>query len=457
MNTPSKKLRLPTLWAHQKQTLELLESSPIVFDTSDPGTGKTRVALEAFLRRGKGKALILAPKTLLESTWAADIQKWTPSLTYSIAYAENREEAFEVDADVYITNIDAVKWLVKQSKKFFAPFTTVVVDESTAYKHRTSNRSKAAAKIIQHFKHRELMTGTPNSNTVLDLWHQAYLLDGGERLGKSFFHFRSSVCETKQTGPRPNHVQWVDKPGAEIVVANLLQDISVRHQFDACMDIPANHRYSVPFKLPAKAYRKYLELERNALLELEKGDITAVHAASLRTKLLQLASGAVYYKENEYEVIDRSRYELIADLVEARQHSLVFFVWRHQRDEIAKELNQRGVVYETIDGDVPQRRRAQIVEAYQAGFFQTLLLHPQTGAHGLTLTKGTATIWASPVYQADFLKQGLHRVYRGGQTERTETILVEAQNTVEQQVYKRLGEKAERMDNFLEVLRERYA
>jgi SNF2 family DNA or RNA helicase len=455
MNAPSRKLKLPPLWAHQAETLKLLQKSPIVFDTSDPGTGKTRAALEAFYQRRKGKALVLAPKTLLESAWAADIARWTPALTYSVAYAENREDAFEVDADVYITNIDAVKWIAKQRKKFFDGFNTVIVDESTALKHRTSARSKAAAKVIQYFKYRELMTGTPNSNTVTDLWHQAYLLDGGERLGRSFFKFRASVCAPEQVGPQPNHIRWVDKPGAELAVADLLRDISVRHQFDECMDIPPNHTYTVEFSLPRTAYRKYTELERTALLELEKGEVAPVHAAALRTKLLQLASGAVYYKGDQYEVIDRGRYELIADLVEARRHSIVFFNWRHQRDEIAKELDERGVVYESIDGDVSQRRRTEIVEAYQAGFFQTLLLHPQTGAHGLTLTKGTATIWASPVYQADFLKQGMHRVFRGGQTERTETILIEAKNTVERLVYERVGEKAKRMDNFLDILRTR--
>jgi SNF2 family DNA or RNA helicase len=115
------------------------------------------------------------------------------------------------------------------------------------------------------------------------------------------------------------------------------------------------------------------------------------------------------------------------------------------------------VIHEVIDGNVPQRRRAQIVEAYQAGYYQTLLLHPQTGAHGLTLKRGTATIWASPIYQPDFLKQGMHRIFRGGQTEKTETILIEAKGTVEKLVYERLSEKSGRMQSFLDLLKERSA
>lgn len=257
MNAPAHNPVLPPLWAHQAKTLELLKTSPIVFDTSDPGTGKTRAALEAFLQRGTGKALVLAPKTLLESAWASDIQRWTPALKASVAYAHNREEAFNADADVYITNIDAVKWLAKQPKKFFKDFTTIIIDESTAYKHRTSARSKAAAKIIKGFAHRELMTGTPNSNTVLDVWHQAFLLDGGERLGRSYYQFRSAVCEPVQVGPQPNHLKWQDKPGSELVVAELLKDISIRHEFADCMDIPPNHTYTISFELSKTLMQKY--------------------------------------------------------------------------------------------------------------------------------------------------------------------------------------------------------
>ena len=61
-------------------------------------------------------------------------------------------------------------------------------------------------------------------------------------------------------------------------------------------------------------------------------------------------------------------------------------------------------------------------------------------------------MWSSPVYRADFIKQGLHRIYRGGQTLPTETIKTEARGTCERKVYERVGVKGGRMSNFLEVL-----
>lgn len=445
---------IPPLYAHQCQSLELLRSEPRVFDTSDPGTGKTRVALEAWAARGTGALLVVAPKSLLAPAWGNDITRFLPGVKYSIATAERRAEAFADHADIYLTNTDAVGWLAKQPKTFFKRFSTIVIDEITAFKHRTSQRSKALAKIKGYFKYREGLTGTPSSNTITDIWHQLYILDDGERLGKKFFQFRNAVCEPQQIGPMPNHVRWMDKPYAEEAVAQMIADITIRHAFEDCMDIPPNATHQVSYELKPKHMKAYKELAKNAMLRLEDETVSAVNAAVLRNKLLQVASGAVYHSEGEWTLLDTGRYELILDLVEERRHSIVFFNWQHQKEELLKETKKRGVTFELLDGTTQDKRRAQIVEAYQAGFFQTLFLHPKTGAHGLTLTKGTSTIWSSPIYEADFLKQGKHRIYRSGQSERTETILVEALGTVERLVYERLGEKTTRMANLLDILKE---
>lgn len=443
------------LWPHQKQTLEKMEETERLFDCSDPGTGKTRAQLEAILARGR-KALILAPKTLLESAWGADIRKFTPQLIYICAYAKNREAAFNVDAQVYITNIDAVKWLAERTPKWFertfGPDASLIIDEITDYKHRTSQRSRAAAKVAKRFRFRSGLTGTPNPNSVQELWHQALLLDDGQRLGKVFSAFRAQVCmpEVDDFG----HIKWIDKPGIEDVVGYLLRDITIRHKFDEVMDVPENFTHHVSFKLPDRVRDAYREMENFAYVELANNDsITAINAAAVRTKLLQMASGAVY-TDGGVQTLATERYELIMDLVEERDHTVVFFNWVHQRDELIKVAEARGLSYGLIDGTVADEKRASVVAQFQAGLLRVVFLHPQTGAHGLTLTKGRATIWSSPVYRADFLKQGYHRIVRGGQDKKTETILIEAEDTVEHLVYERVGDKTGRMMNFLEIIEE---
>jgi len=443
-------------WKHQKKTLKIAKASPLVMDGSDPGTGKTRAHLESFAERraaGSGCALVLAPKTLLETSWDADAFEFTPDMITSVAYASNRQKAFDFDADIYITNLDAIKWVAKQPAKFFKRFDTLIIDEATAYKNRTSQRSKATAKVARHFTHKAILSGTFMAKSVLDVWHPIFILDGGQRLGKSFFQFRASVCHPQQVGPRPEHIQWVDKPGAEEAVTFLLKDIAIRHDFDDCMDIPPNYSYTRRIILPPKLQKSYEEFADHAILELTNDRVSAVNAANVQDKLLQIASGAVY-SEGGYQVLDTYRYEYIVDLIKQRKHSVTFFNWRHQRQLLTEIAENEGLDYAVIDGNTPNRERKGIVERYQAGEYQTIFLHPQTGAHGLTLTKGTRTIWSSPVYMPDFVKQGKHRIYRGGQTKRTETIFVCAKGTVEEAVYEKLNNRHAKMVNFLDLLKE---
>jgi len=441
-------------FAHQVRSIKHNDKTDIVFDCSDPGTGKTYVRIAGFAKRrakGSGALLVLAPRSLLRSVWVNDIKKFAPQLTVSVADAANRAKAFDENADVYVTNHDAVKWVATQKPAFFKKFSELVIDESTAYKHHTSQRSKAVAKIAKYFKHRCCMTGTPNSNTICDIWHQVQILDDGKRLGFSFYKFRDSVCTPHQVGRMAQAIKWEDKEGAEEAVFGLLSDVVIRHKFEECVDIPTNHQYPVEYDLTAKQMRAYFELEATQMLFLKgkQPAMLAINAAAVATKLLQVASGAVYDGLGGYQVIDTARYELVLDLVEQRKHSLVFFLWKHQRDALIAEADKRGVTYRVIDGNTSDRDRDEIVQGYQSGIYQTIFAHPKSAAHGLTLTRGTATIWSSPTYDLEIFKQGSKRQHRIGQANKTETIVIIAKNTIEQKVYDLMLAKDARMTNLL--------
>ena len=459
--SPKVQSGVPPMYVNQAETVPFLLDAPVALDASDPGTGKTRSLLEAWaIRRRKdgGALLVIAPKSILQTAWGDDIDSFFPGeFRYSIAYASNREQAFERDADIYITNTDAVKWLAKQRPKFWSgqDFDEVCVDESTAYKHRTSQRSKALDHLHKYFDWRRCMTATPNSRTILDFWNQIYFLDRGERLGKNYFQFRQFACESVQVGPRPEMVDWQDKEGIEEVVGGMLSDITIRHIFEECQDIPPNVERTKYFELGTKHRSQYEELKALSTLALEEqnDEVIAVNAAVLTNKLLQLASGAVY-SEGGYARVSDERYELILELVMERQHSCVFFNWQHQKVELCKLAEKLGVSYEVIDGTVvSDRKRTEIVHGFQEGRYQVLFLHPQSAGHGLTLTKGTATIWASPVYQPDMMRQGIGRVYRAGQQHLTENIMICARGTIEQHVYKVMKERGKKMRNLLSMLK----
>ena len=447
-----------TLYEHQKETIEKASKVYSFLDASDPGTGKTLSALCAWENRrkeGGGKLLVVAPRALLESVWGEQIKEYMPDCTYSVARSTNREKAFNTDSDIYITNIEGVNWIQKNNPAELKNIDTIIIDESSYFKNN-STRTKNLLKIGHRFKYKFSLSATPSSKSITDIFRQILFLDRGERLGKSFYKFQMIYCFPiiKQINGF-SFTEWKDKKDAAKRVFEKIEDISIRHELQKSVSIPENHEYTILFKMNSKHQKIYTELEKLSLLNL-KTEVVALNKAQLNNKLLQVASGAVYASDGTYEELDTDRYSLILDTVEAREHSLVFFCWKHQKEGLIKEAKKRKISYAVIDGSVSDKEREMIVATAQKGWYQVLFLHPKTGAHGLTLTKATATIWASPIYEADLLKQGKHRIWRSGQKKRTENILIHAENTIEQSVYNKMYEKSENMFDLLNYLSKKY-
>lgn len=456
---------IPPYYEHQLETKEFIRSrvdagEGRVFDASDPGTGKTRPAIGAFAdRRGQGgkKALVLAPKSILQPAWGDDVGKFFPGTSYVCAYASNRAKAFEMDADMYITNHDAVTWMIKNMPlKYWDNFDTIIIDESTAYKNHNAKRSKAVYQLAKRFEFREILTGTPNPNSVTEFWHQVKLLDDGESLGTSYWRFRSIVCEPVQVGPSTNHIQWRDKPGAEHAVYDMISHMTIRHAYEDCHDSDFGKPYRMYYNLSSKANKAYNEMLDLAVAMLNDGSLlVASQASAVHQKLMQIASGAVYKDDGTYVLIDDGRYELVMDLIEARDQCVVGFLWRHQREELVKAAEKRGIKYAVIDGTVGDRERREAVNDFQNHRIKVIFAHPQSAGHGLTLTAGTTTIWASPTYNSEHYKQFNARINRAGQDQRTETILLCGRDTIDEKVYDKLGGKLDSMQILLDLLGDR--
>ena len=440
----------PDLWAHQKRDIQRILDSPSLLNFSDPGTGKTRVCIEAVEQLGL-PVLVVAPKSILTCAWAHDFDSYAPNVTYSVATAKNRAAAFRKDTQVVITNHDAVTWL-RHNMKYGDRFRkgVMIVDESTSMKTPKAMRSKACVELRNtFFEYAICMSGTPTPQGIIDIWNQAYIVDKGKRLGSSYFRFKN-LCYTPQK--RGVYTEWTEKPGVAEAIMDLLSDITIRNRRQDCMDLPEHQLVERFIDLSPTHMRKYNELKRNAMVELESGEVNAVNAAVLLNKLLQLASGAVYDEHGAAHVVDTDRYELVMDLVEERSHSLVVFNWRHQRDQLIKLAEKRKIPHAVVDGSVTGDKRNRVVDEFQEGKHRVLFIHPKSAGHGLTLTRGVATIWASPTFDAELFEQANARIYRGGQTEKTETILISAAGTVDQSTYAALNNKRLNMMNLLELV-----
>lgn len=446
------------LYDHQEKSKKKILANNSVFNSSDPGTGKTISHLTAYAsRKTEGKCLVLAPLSILESSWADDCLKATPELKTSIAYARNREQAFAEEADIYITNHDAIKWIALKCKEtkgaFLRDFSELIIDEVTAFKNHTSARSKALISIRHHFKYRSALTGTPATQSLLDMWSMIFIIDDGKRLGDSYYKYRNNVAYGKQVGAHAHAIRWEDKPGARENISMQLADINIRYAKEDCLNLPEHNIYTVYTTLSKSIMGKYRQMAKQSVLDLTNGEIDAVNAAVRANKLLQICTGAIYDGDKQKHILHTERYAQVIELVKQREWPcVVAFNWRHEREELVKLANKENISYEIIDGTVGANTRTHIVREFQQGKIKMLVVHPQSAGHGLTLTRGKTTIWCSPTPNAEHFLQLNARIYRAGQTDKTETILIAARNTRELTIYDMLQGKTDRVANILDLL-----
>lgn len=438
---------------HQLAFSELWGSKKKMLNFSGAGTGKTIAVIHALKTYWPTKrVLVLAPLSILRPAWGGDLDKFWPEVEYDIAYARNREKIFcaEYPAQIVITNHAAIKQIVKND--WHKGFDIVVVDEADGFRNHNSERSKALYAVCAKVDVVTLMTATPMPNTVCDLWNLVRCVDNGKRLGLRFAGFREQMCTPRAVAKTAT--VWVDKPQAVDVVTTMIDDIVFRVDLQDVIEMPELITRDIVLPMPSKVKRQYEEMRHTFQLELEAEGtvINAVHAGARIQKMLQILSGAIYDSEGNVINLGKERTELVLDLVEETDHSIVAFQWVHQRDALEAEAKKRDIPYAVIDGTVGVAERERIVSAYQDGKYRVLFAHPQSAGHGLTLTRGTRCIWASPTYRADIYEQFIHRIYRKGQNRRCEVIHVAYERSCELDVYRKMQLKHGNMADLLELI-----
>ena len=449
-----------TLMKHQQETVELHRKTTIVFNQGEAGVGKSLSTLDAWAerrRQGGGRMLVFAPKSCVKSVWAAEVEKFFPTEFYAgVALAPKREPGFFPTYSVTVMNHDGVKWLTKlkpkELDKLLDGFDTLIWDESDALRHNSA-RTKSALVLARRsqWKYKACLSATPFNKSITELFFQTMFLDGGQRLGKSFFRFRSAVCDPVQVGPSANHVQWEDKPDAPAAIAGLLQDISVRHRLDDVVEMPEIIHRAINIDLPSKLMKAYNSMRDLAVLQLKDDEAVGINAATLAGKLLQICSGSIY-GEKESHVIDTGRYELAAELAKESRPTVIFYNYKHQREALLKETKKMGLVTDFIDGSVSSDKRANLVKLFQSGLYDCLLLQINAAAHGITLTQASRVVFTTPPYSPSIYAQAFGRIYRKGQKRKCESILLVGNNTLETGVVNTLVNRGIKQRSLLELL-----
>lgn len=441
---------------HEYQAYAIREiiEKPAVGLLLDMGLGKTIITLTAVSellhdRFEVTRVLVIAPLRVADATWSTEARKWdhTAYLRVSKVLGSERERiaALSADADIYVINRENVEWLVGHYGKSW-PFDMVVIDELSSFKSAKAHRFRALRKVRPLVKRIVGLTGTPTPNGLLDLWPQIYLLDQGERLGRTLTGYREKYFVPGRRS-RTTIFTWDPIAGAEEAIYGKLSDLCVSMKAEDWLEMPERLDNVISVRLPAEARERYKILERDLLLAVDDTAITADTAAILGNKLLQMANGAVYDETRTPVHLHDAKLAALDDVIEAAngQPVLVFYAFRHDLDRLRRHLP-----------GARELKTAADIEDWNAGKIPVLLAHPASAGHGLNLqTGGHIVVWFGLTWSLELYQQGIKRLHRQGQQHGVIVHHLVAEGTVDEDVMAALSGKAVTQDALLAAVRAR--
>ena len=442
---------------YQKKAIRFLLERDYGGLFQEPGLGKTAETLAVLKRlklRGKNKsALIIAPLRPCYLVWPKEIKKWGNfnSLSYCILHGKDKE--LKPGYDIYIINPDGLDWLFNtalyRSRNW--PFDILVVDESTKFKHTDTQRFKVLKPRLKKFSKRYILTGSPASNGLKDLFGQMWVMDLGQTFGteKGKFekrYFYKGGFKGKVLKPYPASADRIHRA----IAPSVLQMSALDY-----LKMPEIIINDVFVELPPAARKAYNEMEEVLRVNFEAGRVTAANLAVSMGKCRQIASGGIYLDAGGSHHVHQAKTEAVEELMEelSGNSALVAYEFHHDLDRLLKLFGKNTP---HISGGVSMRRTVQIEKEWNEGEHTVLLVQPQSASLGLNLQGNcSCVIWHTLTYRYDDYDQLIRRVWRQGQkSKRVMVHRIIAKDTIDEVVSKTLESKGKGQQALFDSIQE---
>lgn len=411
----------------------------------DMGFGKTvatLVALEKMKEDNVLPTLLIAPIRVIKSVWRQEAEKWGIDLSFSLVHGKpkEREAALKKKADIYLINPENLVWLFDQK---LPDFKILVIDESSLFKNVGSKRFKKLRYKVKNFDRRYILTGTPTPNSIGEIWTQMFILDKGERLGKTYGGFKSRYFE------QVDYQGWVFQPreGAEEEIYSKVQDI-ILQQGGNLKGLPEFKFNKIIVDMDKEHKDFYQSMEEHSIASLDGEVLTSMNVVSALMKCRQISNGVFYNDDGEIVKLHDKKLEVLEEIVEETNSPvLIIYNFKHELEEIKSRLKKYKPVVLNEEDDA--------VERWNKGKIEVLLLHPASGGHGLNLQDGGHTmVWYGLTFSYEQFAQTIKRLHRSGQKHPVVCHLIMCRGTVDILMWAALQSKEQGQKKLLEALKE---
>ena len=452
-------------YAHQLKALERSWEKENFAYFMEMGTGKSKVLIDnCAMLYDKGLInglLLIAPKGVYKNWYEAEIPKHLPnhidmkmvlwkSSDKSGEQTEKLNTLFQtgVEFHVLIMNVEAFSY--DFGKEFARRFLSshkamMAIDESTTIKTPGAKRTKNIVALREHAKYRRILTGSPVTNSPLDLFSQCQFLDPWLLDHSSYYTFRArySVMKSINLGSRSVNVVVGYRNLSEL--SEKIQEFSERVLKDDCLDLPKKTYMKRMVTMTGPQEKVYREMKKYAVAQLDGKEVTTSTVMVQLMRLHQITCGHFTADDGTVQEIPCRRVDELLDILDEVEGKVV--IWSHyQKDvqRIIKEIKKRFGDGSVVDyyGLTPADDRQNNIKKFQENdkcrFFVGTT---QTGGYGITLTAASTMIYFSNGYDLEKRQQSEARIDRIGQEKPMTYIDIMTEETIDEKIVKALRKK----------------
>lgn len=392
------------------------------------------------------RVLVVCPASL-KSQWRSEITRFS-GRTSQIVLGSGAERIEQYASETFFTICNYEQVLRDLSAIESVPWDLIILDEGQRIKNWESKTSNVIRQLDSPF--RLVLSGTPLENRLGELFTVTRFVND-ELLGPAyqFFHRHHLVDERGKTMGYRRLDELREKMRTVLLR---------RTRSEVAKQLPERTDEIVRIEPTAEQLEIHDANMSVAAQICAKKFMTEMDRLRLQKSLLmaRMACDSTYLidqEENEYSSKLERLGELLAGLLEDPTRKIVLFSeWRRMLDRIERRLDALGGDYVRLDGQVPQKRRAELVSRFQNDPECRVICMTNAGSTGLNLQAANTVINVDLPWNPAVLEQRIARAYRMGQKNPVHIYkMVTTGDTIEEKLLSTLASKQDLADASLDL------
>ena len=394
----------------------------------------------------KHKFLIVSPTSLIYN-WKQEFDKFAPSINYEVL-SNGKDKRHELinntKANVFITTYG----LIREDLELYKDknFTICVIDEAQNIKNPISGITRSVKKI--NAKTKIALTGTPLENSITELW-------------SIFDYIMSGFFSTRESFNSKYKVKDFDEDTNKLL-SNLNKQITPfilrRRKKDVLTELPEKIENNIYIDLSSEQKKLYaaevkrVREEMDNLIQTEGFTKARFMILQLLTRLRQLCIDPSLIFENykgESTKIDNLT-NVVKELIDNGHKILLFSSFRSALDIVAKQFKKKNITYYEINGEVPSKKRMELVTKFNNDNTNIFLITLKAGGTGLNLTSADTVIHLDLWWNPQAENQATDRAHRIGQKNKVTVVKLVAKGTIEEKILELQEKKKLLSDKIIE-------